>query len=114
MTVARILAIKGRDVVTAQPHLTLRGRPTFLAATASARLSCPTSRRRAGHSLGARHHCAPFLRSGGADALNDQVAHMTAEGHFDGGQILEDDDGTMTLNAASAICPSFATDGSPA
>lgn len=97
MTVARILAIKGRDVVTAQPHLTLREAADILCR----------------HKIGAIVVAGPDLRvlgilserdivravsASGGDALQAKVAdHMTAKVITATEDLsIEDTMGTMT------------------
>ncbi|MFO1116595.1 MAG: CBS domain-containing protein [Beijerinckiaceae bacterium] len=79
MTVARILAIKGRDVVTAQPHLTLREAADVLARN---RIGAVVVSDAAGGVLGilSERDIVRAVSSGGADALTDPVSrHMTAK-----------------------------------
>ncbi len=79
MTVARILAIKGRDVVTGQPHLTLREAADVLARN---RIGAIVISDAAGGLLGilSERDIVRAVSSGGADALKDPVSrHMTAK-----------------------------------
>ena len=79
MTVARILALKGRDVVTAQPHLTLREAADVLARN---RIGAVVVSDAASQVLGilSERDIVRAVSSGGADALMDPISrHMTAK-----------------------------------
>lgn len=78
MTVARILAIKGRDVVTVEPQLTLREAADILCRhrIGAVVVSDPS---RAVLGILSERDIVRAVSSGGAAALGDQVArHMTA------------------------------------
>lgn len=79
MTVARILAIKGRDVVTSQPHLTIREASDVLARN---RIGAVVISDAAGGVLGilSERDIVRAVSTGGANALNDPVSrHMTSK-----------------------------------
>ncbi len=79
MTVARILAIKGRDVVTTQPHVTLREAADVLARN---RIGAIVVSDASGGVLGilSERDIVRAVSSGGGEALKDPVSrHMTAK-----------------------------------
>ena len=79
MTVARILAIKGRDVVTTQPHVTLREAADVLARN---RIGAIVVSDASGGVLGilSERDIVRAVSSGGGEALRDPVSrHMTAK-----------------------------------
>lgn len=79
MTVARILAIKGRDVVTAQPHLTLREAADILCRNKIGALVVSGD---AGEVLGilSERDIVRAVSAAGCEALKDQISkHMTAK-----------------------------------
>ena len=79
MTVARILAVKGRDVVTTQPHRTLLETAQLLA---SKRIGALVVTGADGAVLGiiSERDIVHALAEGGVAALDDPVsAHMTSE-----------------------------------
>ena len=79
MTVARILAIKGRDVVTAEPHLTLREAADILCRN---RIGAIVVAGPALEVLGilSERDIVRAVSAGGGAALGDQVAkHMTTK-----------------------------------
>ena len=79
MTVARILAIKGRDVVTAQPHLTLREAADILCRNRIGAVVVADAGRDVLGILSERD-IVRAVSAGGAEALGDQVAkHMTSK-----------------------------------
>ena len=79
MTVARILAIKGRDVVTAESHLTLRDAADILCRN---RIGAVVVSDQARAVLGilSERDIVRAVSAGGGSALGDQVAkHMTSK-----------------------------------
>ncbi|MCB1542490.1 MAG: CBS domain-containing protein [Rhodoblastus sp.] len=79
MTVARILAIKGRDVVTAEPHLTLRDAADILCRHRIGAVVVADASRAVLGILSERD-IVRAVSAGGGGALGDQVAqHMTAK-----------------------------------
>lgn len=78
MTVARILAVKGRDVVTAQPHRTLaEAAEILMAANVGAAVIADAQGRVIG--ILWERDIVHAIGKGGAAALNDAVSkHMTA------------------------------------
>ncbi len=79
MTIARILTIKGRDVVTAQPHLTLRDAADILCRK---RIGAIVVSGDSGEVLGilSERDIVRAVSAGGGDALKDQISkHMTAK-----------------------------------
>lgn len=79
MTVARILAIKGRDVVTTQPHVSLREAADVLARN---RIGAVVVSDATGGVLGilSERDIVRAVSSGGGEALKDPVSrHMTAK-----------------------------------
>ena len=79
MTVARILATKGRDVVTAQPDLTLREAADLLC---HKKIGAVVVAGPAGEVLGilSERDIVRAVSAGGAEALKDQIAnHMTTK-----------------------------------
>ena len=79
MTVARILALKGRDVVTAQPHLTLREAADVLSRN---KIGAVVVSGAASEVLGilSERDIVRAVSAGGADALKDPVSkHMTSK-----------------------------------
>jgi CBS domain-containing protein len=79
MTVARILAIKGRDVVTTQPHVSLREAADVLARN---RIGAVVVSDASGGVLGilSERDIVRAVSSGGGEALKDPVSrHMTAK-----------------------------------
>lgn len=79
MTVARILAAKGRDVVTIQPHLTLAETAALLTErNIGAAVVSDTHRQVLG--MMSERDILHAVGAGGAAALNDTVSkHMTAD-----------------------------------
>lgn len=79
MTVARILAIKGRDVVTAEPHLTLREAADILCRNRiGALVVCDAH----GAVLGilSERDIVRAVSAGGGEAMRDQISeHMTSK-----------------------------------
>lgn len=79
MTVARILAIKGRDVVTAQPHLTLREAADVLCRNRIGALVVADATRKVLGILSERD-IVRAVSAGGGEALKDPVSkHMTSK-----------------------------------
>ena len=79
MTVARILALKGRDVVTARPHITLRQAADVLSRH---RIGAVVVSDAGGSVLGilSERDIVRAVSSGGGEALEDAVSkHMTAK-----------------------------------
>ena len=79
MTVARILALKGSDVVTAQPHLTLREAADVLVRHRIGAVVVADAARKVLGILSERD-IVRAVSAGGGEALNDPVSrHMTAK-----------------------------------
>ena len=79
MTVARILAVKGRDVVTAQPHLTLREAADVLARH---KIGAVVISDAAGAVLGilSERDIVRAVSANGSEALKDPISrHMTSK-----------------------------------
>lgn len=79
MTVARILAVKGRDVVTTQPHRTLREVADLLAHKSIGAVLVTSSD---GHVLGiiSERDIVRAVANAGASALDDAASrHMTSQ-----------------------------------
>lgn len=97
MTVARILAIKGTDVVTTQPHLTLRDAADVLCRHRIGAVVVADDTRRVLGILSERD-IVRAVSAGGSDALNDPVSrHMTAKVITAGeDQSVEETMGVMT------------------
>jgi CBS domain-containing protein len=79
MTVARILAVKGRDVVTTQPHRTLQEVASIMAERRiGAVIVTGTDREVVG--IVSERDIVRAVAQGGAAALNDSISrHMTAK-----------------------------------
>jgi len=97
MTVARILAIKGTDVVTTQPHLTLRDAADVLCRHRIGAVVVADDTRKVLGILSERD-IVRAVSAGGSDALNDPVSrHMTAKVITAGeDQSVEETMGVMT------------------
>lgn len=79
MTVARILAIKGSDVVTAQPHLTLREAADVLCRHRIGAVVVSDASRKVLGILSERD-IVRAVSNGGSESLNDPVSrHMTSK-----------------------------------
>lgn len=79
MTVARILALKGSDVVTAQPHLTLREAADVLVRHRIGAVVVADAARKVLGILSERD-IVRAVSAGGGEALSDPVSrHMTAK-----------------------------------
>ncbi len=79
MTVARILALKGADVVTAQPHLTLREAADVLCRHRIGAVVVADAARKVLGILSERD-IVRAVSSGGGEALSDPVSrHMTSK-----------------------------------
>jgi CBS domain-containing protein len=79
MTVARILALKGRDVVTAQPHLTLREAADILSQN---KIGAIVVSGAASEVLGilSERDIVRAVSAAGAEALKDPISkHMTSK-----------------------------------